>query len=191
MKQELETAKTKAELSSQAKAQFLSAMSHEIRTPMSTIIGMTHLMLQDNNMKPEHIENLNILKFSSEGLLALINDILDFSKIEAGKMDLEHQPFDLRECVESALDLVAGRAVEKNHCAVAPELLGFALPQRLVSAELRGAGPYSGRTHCAQVQRGAVGSVVLSQRPGRGPCPPRLVAVRGGPHGRLQAQSNQ
>ncbi len=29
-------------------------------------------------------------------------------------MDLERQPFDLRECVESALDLVAGRAVEKN-----------------------------------------------------------------------------
>ncbi|MFN2119918.1 MAG: response regulator, partial [Anaerolineales bacterium] len=45
---------------------------------------------------------------------AIINDILDFSKIEAGKMELEHQPFDLRECVESALDLVAGRAAEKN-----------------------------------------------------------------------------
>ena len=29
-------------------------------------------------------------------------------------MELEHQPFDLRECVESALDLVAGRAVEKR-----------------------------------------------------------------------------
>jgi signal transduction histidine kinase len=27
---------------------------------------------------------------------------------------VEFQPFDLRECVESALDLVAGRAVEKN-----------------------------------------------------------------------------
>src|SRR6185503_15847260 len=43
-----------------------------------------------------------------------INDILDFSKIEAGRMDVEHQPFDLRECVESALDLTSGRAIEKG-----------------------------------------------------------------------------
>ncbi|MGB7875803.1 MAG: response regulator, partial [Anaerolineales bacterium] len=49
-----------------------------------------------------------------DALLAIINDILDFSKIEAGKMELEEQPFDLRECVESALDLVAGNAVKKG-----------------------------------------------------------------------------
>ena len=29
-------------------------------------------------------------------------------------MDIEAQPFDLRECVESALDLVSGRATEKH-----------------------------------------------------------------------------
>ena len=46
-------------------------------------------------------------------LLTIINDILDFSKIEAGRMELESQPFDLRECVESALDLVKLRASEK------------------------------------------------------------------------------
>src|SRR4030095_5235871 len=40
--------------------------------------------------------------------------ILDFSKIEAGRMEIEAQPFDLRECVESALDLVAPRAAEKQ-----------------------------------------------------------------------------
>ncbi|HEY0518637.1 MAG TPA: response regulator, partial [Ilumatobacteraceae bacterium] len=42
------------------------------------------------------------------------NDILDFSKIEAGRMEVESQPFDLRDCVESALDLVNARAVEKH-----------------------------------------------------------------------------
>ncbi len=44
----------------------------------------------------------------------IINDILDFSKIEAGRMMLENQPFDLRECVEGALDLVANNALEKD-----------------------------------------------------------------------------
>jgi ribulose-phosphate 3-epimerase len=54
------------------------------------------------------------IRDSGDALLTIINDILDFSKIEAGKLDIEAQPFDLRECVESALDLVAGRAAEKH-----------------------------------------------------------------------------
>src|SRR5205823_2387148 len=54
------------------------------------------------------------VRASSDALLTIINDILDFSKIEADKLELERQPFDLRECVESALDLVATRAAEKG-----------------------------------------------------------------------------
>src|SRR5262249_40814669 len=44
----------------------------------------------------------------------LLNDILDFSKIEAGRLELEIQPFDLRECVETAVDLVKASAAEKH-----------------------------------------------------------------------------
>jgi CheY-like chemotaxis protein len=54
------------------------------------------------------------IRDSGDSLLTIINDILDFSKIEAGRMDIEHHPFDLRECVESALDLIGGRAAEKH-----------------------------------------------------------------------------
>ena len=51
---------------------------------------------------------------SSESLLTIINDILDFSKIESGKLELENQPFDLRACIEDALDLLAAKAAEKK-----------------------------------------------------------------------------
>ena len=51
---------------------------------------------------------------SGDILLTLINDILDFSKIEAKKIELEKQPFDVRDCIEEALDLVAAKAAEKN-----------------------------------------------------------------------------
>src|SRR6202008_2308105 len=54
------------------------------------------------------------IRDSGDALLTIINDILDFSKIEAGRMDIEAQPFDLRECIESALDLVTTRAGEKH-----------------------------------------------------------------------------
>jgi CheY-like chemotaxis protein len=68
----------------------------------------------DTQLDAEQLDFARTIRQSSEALLALINDILDFSKIEAEKMDLESEPFDLRECVEGALDLVAPRAQEKG-----------------------------------------------------------------------------
>ncbi len=113
VQQALSTAKDAAEAASMAKSDFLANMSHEIRTPLNAIIGFTSLVL-DGPLEPKVQHFVERIRSSGDTLLALINDILDFSKIESGKMELEEQPFELRDLLASSLELVAAEAEEKG-----------------------------------------------------------------------------
>lgn len=110
---ELILAKEKAEEATKAKAQFLSTMSHEIRTPMNAVIGVTHL-LSENDPRDDQLSNLNILKLSADNLMTLINDILDFSKIEAGKVELECIDFNFRNFINNVTAGFQMKAKEKD-----------------------------------------------------------------------------
>ncbi len=113
LRRESDIAKTAAEHATRAKSLFLANMSHEIRTPMSAVIGMASL-LHDMALTEEQRDIVDTIKKSGDALLEIINDILDFSKIEADRVDLEREPFDLRECVEGAVEMVGPGAGEKG-----------------------------------------------------------------------------
>ena len=109
----LEIALRAAEAANRAKAEFLANMSHEIRTPLNAVIGMAEL-LNTTALSAAQREFTDTIRTSGDALLAVLNEILDFSKIEHGQFELEHAPFDLRECLRTAIEIAGPPAAGRG-----------------------------------------------------------------------------
>ncbi|SEB06727.1 ATP-binding protein [Pedobacter hartonius] len=96
-----------------AKSNFLSMMSHELRTPLNSVIGIASLLADDNH-NAQQKEQLQGLKFSAKGLLALVSNILDVNKLDSGKLELEEVPFNLGMLLKGITTGMAYVADEKG-----------------------------------------------------------------------------
>jgi signal transduction histidine kinase/CheY-like chemotaxis protein/HPt (histidine-containing phosphotransfer) domain-containing protein len=132
--EELVQARDAAEQANRAKSLFLATMSHEIRTPMNGVLGMVDVLHQ-TSLQGYQVEMVNLIRDSAFSLLQIIDDILDFSKIEAGRMELESRSFNLRNCVEEALDLFAAQVRIKRLEAV--YLVASDIPSHFIGDAMR------------------------------------------------------
>ena len=110
---ELRQAKRDAEKANQAKSEFLANISHELRTPMNAILGMLNLSLGEELTEGMR-DYLATAYESAQTLLYLLNDLLDFSRMAAGHLELENEPFRLRETLDTAMKSLSLRASEKG-----------------------------------------------------------------------------
>ncbi|WP_340198753.1 ATP-binding protein [Ascidiimonas sp. W6] len=111
----LKAAKEEAEKLSRLKSQFISTVSHELRTPLYGVVGLTSLLLEENNLSSQENQYLKSLKFSGDYLLNLINDILNLSKIESNKVSFEKTPFNIRDLVEDVINSFKFQLDKKNN----------------------------------------------------------------------------
>ncbi|MBN7808530.1 response regulator [Agrobacterium rosae] len=108
-----EDARLRAENANAAKGRLLATVSHEIRLPLSGILGMNHLLSQ-TRLTQEQRNYLDGMRQSGQALVQLVEDLLDFSTMEAGRFRLNPRAENLRQLIESVVEMLSHRAHEKG-----------------------------------------------------------------------------
>lgn len=113
MIEQLELAKTQAEVANKAKTEFLSNMSHEIRTPLNAIVGFSQA-LETEDIPESAKEEVKDIIMASNGLLEIVNGILDISKIEANKLEIINNNYCFKNVFDDLVSLTKARMGESN-----------------------------------------------------------------------------
>ena len=134
-KQETERALAASEAANEAKDEFLSRLSHELRNPLNAVAGWAR-MLESGQLSEERARHaVQVILRNTAAQTRLLDDLLDLSVVQSGRIQLVHQPVDLRRLVVAALDdirpVVAAKDIRLHDVLVPLETLVNGDPGRL------------------------------------------------------------
>lgn len=108
-----------AEEANRLKSRFLSMVSHELRTPLNMIVGLSEVLLRDQDQTetplPEPFRgDVERILANAQHLGRLINDVLDLASSEAGQLRLAQEAVNLSEALRMVAETGRRLAAEKG-----------------------------------------------------------------------------
>jgi two-component system aerobic respiration control sensor histidine kinase ArcB len=131
--EKLSIAKKKAEDSNRAKMNFIQNMEHDIRTPFAGIYSITSILVSMET-DPEKMKFLSAIEKSSKELLDYCNGIIELVRIESGKLEEPNGPVNLRNIIQSVINMEIAPALHKKIDLLAE--YSDDLPEKIVSNSL-------------------------------------------------------
>lgn len=132
---ELTVALAKSDDATIAKSKFLAVITHEIRTPLSGIVGLTDMLLREED-RPDKRATLTQLQSAADSLSHLLNTTLEFAKLDAGKTKVQPVYTELPSFIEQLAHPLRSVALKKGlhlACIADPKLeQPLALDQTLI-----------------------------------------------------------
>ena len=110
---------TRFRLLDEVKSNLVATVSHELKTPLTSIRLALHLLLEETvgPLQPKQLELLVDARDNTERLLGMINNLLDLARLEQGRGQLRLRPERPIALLQSAIESVRPRALDRGHRA--------------------------------------------------------------------------
>jgi PAS domain S-box-containing protein len=98
------------------KDKFFSIIAHDLRSPLSAFVAATQILAEEiQTMNPEEIRDItHNLKTSATNIYTLLENLLEWSRLKRGGMDFVPEKLNLKEKIESCIDVLTEPARKKN-----------------------------------------------------------------------------
>jgi PAS domain S-box-containing protein len=97
------------------KDEFLATLAHELRNPLAPIRQAAVVARSPTADAARKAWALDVIERQAGHMALLLDDLLDVSRISRGRLELRLQPVDLRQVVESALEISRPALDRKKH----------------------------------------------------------------------------
>ncbi|OOF88524.1 hybrid sensor histidine kinase/response regulator [Rodentibacter ratti] len=95
------------------KSSLLATISHELRTPLNGIIGLSHILL-DDQLSEQQRNYLKTINLSAVNLGYIFSDIIDLDKFDTQRLELNFEPINLNELLNDIQNFAILMVEPKN-----------------------------------------------------------------------------